>query len=138
MDFTLLDEPDNSSTRAYQAIRLGFIFGGRCLPRWNRSGLFWVRPDNSHCPVLTVEECWKHRPDNPKTDIVVAVGGIVVVAVGRATVRRIIVPRTAPFTDACPDLIVRLIDGDELKKIERATRERRAKRRRAEDKRARG
>ena len=91
-----LDEPDNSSTRAYQAIWLCFIFGGRCLPRWNRSGLFWVRPDNSHCPVLTVEECWQHRAHNPKTDIVVAVG--------RATIRRIIVPGTAPFTDACPDI----------------------------------
>jgi hypothetical protein len=62
-----------------------------------------VRPDNSHCPVLTVEECWKTRTHNPKTDIVVAVGGRFVVAVGSATVRGIIDPGTATFTYACPN-----------------------------------
>jgi hypothetical protein len=108
----------------------GFIFGQSFLCRWNRSGLFWVHPNNSHCPVLTVEECWKNRTHNPKTDILVAVGGIVVVAVGSATVRRIIVPRAAPFTDACPKRHFRgqfrlewsmqyllMINGRNLKKI---------------------
>ena len=67
--------------------------------------------DSSECAqqkfllsVLTVEECWKNRTHHPKTEIVVAVGGRFVVAVGSATVRRIVVPRTAPFTDADPKL----------------------------------
>jgi hypothetical protein len=43
--------------------------------------------------------CDRH---NPKTDIVVAVGGIVVVAVGSTTIRGIVVTRSAAFTEASP------------------------------------
>jgi len=92
-----------SLRRTYQPIRLGLIFGGCCRPHWEGSGLFCVRPDNSHCPVLTVEECWKNRTHYPKTNIVVAVGGSIIVAVGSATVHRIVVPGTATFTDADPN-----------------------------------
>lgn len=120
-----LGEPDNSSTCAYQAIWLCFIFGGRCLPRWNRSGLFRVRPDNSHCPALTVEECWKQPIHYPKTDIVVAVGGRFMVAVSGTTVCRIIVPGAAPFFMPVPISMVEPIGGIVEKNRSRSARKRR-------------
>ena len=43
-----------------------------------------------------LEECWKHHTHNPKTEIVAAVAGERVEAVGSATVPRNAEPRTAP------------------------------------------
>ncbi|WP_449279988.1 hypothetical protein [Leptodesmis sichuanensis] len=52
-----------------------------------------THPTDSHLPVL-VQKSTRSRTDNTKTDIVVAVVRIVVVAIGRTTVPGIVVPRT--------------------------------------------
>ena len=59
-----------------------------------------ARPTDSHLPVLAHPRGVKsarRRTHYPKTDIVVAVARIIVVASRRATVPRIVVPRTAAF-----------------------------------------
>ncbi len=63
-----------------------------------RSGLFRTLPTGSHLAAL-VQKSTRGTTDNPKTNIVVAVVGIVVVAIGRPAVPRIVVPRTAAFAD---------------------------------------
>ncbi|PSB02781.1 hypothetical protein C7B64_11555 [Merismopedia glauca CCAP 1448/3] len=51
---------------------------------------------DSHPQVLTVKST-RSRTTNTKTDIVVAIPRIVVVAVSRTAIPRIIDPRTAPL-----------------------------------------
>jgi hypothetical protein len=49
---------------------------------------------NSHSLVLALKSAGRDA-EHPKTVVVVAVGGIVVVAIRRPTIPRIVVPRTA-------------------------------------------
>jgi hypothetical protein len=60
-----------------------------------------TRPTDSHLLVL-VQKSAGNLAYNSKTDIVVAVVGGIVVASGRATIARIIVPGAAPLYFACP------------------------------------
>ena len=53
-----------------------------------------MRPTDSHLPVL-MRKSARETTDNAKTDIVVAIARMIVVAIGRATIPRIVVPRTA-------------------------------------------
>jgi len=55
-----------------------------------------TRPTDSHLPVLAIKSPGR-TTYNPKTDIVVGFARIVVVAVGRTAIPRIVVPGTAAF-----------------------------------------
>jgi hypothetical protein len=53
-----------------------------------------MRPTDSHLPVL-MRKSARDTTHNSKTDVVVAIVRTIVVAIRRATIPRIVVPRTA-------------------------------------------
>jgi len=55
-------------------------------------------PANSHLPVR-IPKSTRGTTDNTKTDIVVAVVGRIIVAIGGTTIPRIVDPGTAAFAD---------------------------------------
>ena len=62
----------------------------------NRSDSLHAHSANSHLPILASKEC-SGLAYHSKTDVVVAVVGVVVVATRGAAIPRIVVPRTAAF-----------------------------------------
>jgi hypothetical protein len=81
---------------AYQTVRSRVFFGIRYRFRWNRSGRFTGTPERS--PPFSsgkLEACSRRQTNDSKTEVVVAIRRIVVVAIGGATVVRVVVPRTA-------------------------------------------
>jgi hypothetical protein len=66
------------------------------MHHWIRSGLFTAHPTHSHELVLAPKSAWGNT-NKTKTDVVVPVIGIVPVAVSRATIPGIVVPRTTAF-----------------------------------------
>ena len=58
-------------------------------------------PADSHQPALTVKSTRRHAT-HPKPDIVVSVVARIVVAIGRPTIRGIVVPGTAAQQLDCP------------------------------------
>src|SRR5688500_11286850 len=84
--------PRSTSPRGF-----GSASARRCAP--GRHGApIWTHT-LARPPVATgrpwPRECWGGLQDDPEPDVVVAVAGVVVVAVGGATVPAVVVPRTA-------------------------------------------
>ena len=78
----------------------GLFWGNVAISTGTGSGLFFAHSIDSH-PLNLAKNSSPHN-DNSKSDIVVAVARIVIVTIGRATIRRIIVPRTATQHLAVP------------------------------------
>ena len=74
----------------------------------NKSGLFFGTPDRFPPASSGTEECWG-ATHNSKSDIIVVIARIIVVAVGATAFIRIVVPRTAAFSHACPVFYLRML-----------------------------
>jgi len=77
------------------------IFGYCHQYHWNRSGLLISRSTHSH-PSILEKSSARAGTHNPKTDLVVPVARIVVVAISRTAILRVVVPRTTPQHTGLP------------------------------------
>jgi hypothetical protein len=71
------------------------LFGIRYRFHWNRSGRFTGIPEGfTSISSSNLEACSRRQTNHTETEVVVAIRRVVVVAIGGATVVRVVVPRT--------------------------------------------